>query len=111
MGAGRAWSAKRWIVTSDSLSGASWNNWILKHQYAQLVALSESHRLDATVGRVQTQKSLGDDEIYWHRWYARNNGAIGFLGDHTAGESGTGTTVLACLLVALTFGLAGVLLK
>ena len=99
------------IVTSDSLSGASWNNWILKHQYAQLVALSESHRLDATVGRVQTQKSLGDDEIYWHRWYARNNGAIGFLGDHTAGESGTGTTVLACLLVALTFGLAGVLLK
>ena len=48
-----------------------------------------------------SQISLAEDEGYWHGWYARNNGTIGFLGDHTAGESGWGATVLSSLLLML----------
>jgi hypothetical protein len=97
------------VLAQDSLSGSAWNNWILKHQYAQLVEVSQSPYVDAAFGQAQMQKSLRDDEVYWHGWYARNHGTIGFLGDHIAGESGTGTTILACLLVVLAFGLAGML--
>ena len=103
------------VVTQGSLSGVAWDNWFLKHQYAlnaeKLAELSRYGPLDATVGRAQMQKWLHEDEVYWHGWYARNNGTIGFLGDHTAGKSGWGTTVLACLLILLMLGLVRLMLK
>jgi len=103
------------IITSDSLSGVAWDNWFLKHQYAlsaeKLAELSQHHHLDAGVGRVQMQRWLHEDNVYWHGWYARNNGAIGFLGDHTAGESGWRTTALSSLLVVLMLGIVSLMLK
>jgi hypothetical protein len=99
------------VLTPDSPSALMWNNWILKHQYAQLVELSESPRPDDMLGRIRREEWLNEDEVYWHGWYSRNNGAIEFLGDHTTGESGTGTTILSCLLVMLACGLAGGLMQ
>jgi hypothetical protein len=99
------------VLTQDSLSGTAWGNWILKHQYAQLAELSRIPNTDGAFSQAQMQKSLEDDELYWHGWYARHNGAIEFLGDHAAGESGMGTKVLACLLVVLALGLAGSLAR
>ncbi len=103
------------LLTPDKLSGVAWDNWFLKHQYAlnreELVKLTRHPPVDATVGRVQMQKSLAEDETYFHSWYARNNGAIEFLGDHTAGEYGWGTTFLSGLLVVLLLGLMHVMLK
>jgi hypothetical protein len=97
------------VRAQESLSEAAWANWVLKHQYALLGELSQSPDLDPTVGRAQVKKSLGDDEVYWHGWYGRHHGAIGFLGDHIAGESEMATTILSCLLVLLAFGLTGLL--
>jgi hypothetical protein len=101
-------------LTPDSLSGVAWDNWFLKHQYAlsqeELAELTVRPPADAAVGRIQLQISLAEDEGYWHGWYARNNGAIEFLGDHT-GEYGWGTTVLSSLLLMLLFGLVRMTLK
>jgi hypothetical protein len=54
---------------------------------------------------------LLEDEVYWHGWYARNDGVVEFLGDHTAGKSLRGTTVLAGLLILLMFGLVRAMLQ
>ena len=97
------------VVTPDSPSALGWNNWILKHQYAQLVELSRSAHPDAVLGRARREEWLQEDEVYWHGWFARNSGSVGFLGDHTAGESGMGTKILASLLVMLALALAGAL--
>ena len=102
-------------VAPDSLSGVAWDNWLLKHKYAlnaeKLDELAREHPANAAVGLAQTQGVLQEDEVYWHGWYARNNGAVEFLGDHTAGKSGWGTTVLAVLLVVLMFGLVRAMLQ
>ena len=95
------------VVTPASPSALTWDNWILKHQYAQLVELSQSPHPDAVLGRARREEWLREDEVYWHGWYARNNGSVRFLGDDAAGESGMGTKILACLLVVLALGLAG----
>ena len=94
------------VRPADSLSGSAWNNWILKHQYSQLVEVSRSPYVDATFGQAQMQKSLQDDELHWHGWYGRHGGTVGFLGDHAAGESGAGTTILGWLLPAFAVGFA-----
>ena len=99
------------VLTQDSLSGTAWGNWILKHQYAQLAELSRLPNADGAFSQAEMQKSLEDDELYWHGWYSRHNGAIEFLGDHAAGDSGMGTKVLPCLLVVLALGLAGSLAR
>jgi hypothetical protein len=95
------------VVTPTSPSALGWENWILKHQYAQLVKLYQSPHPDAVLGRARREEWLREDELYWHGWYARHNGAIEFLGDHDAGESGMGTKILTFLLVVLAFGLMG----
>jgi len=97
------------VVTPDSPSPKDWNNWILKHQYAQLIELSQSPHPDAVLGRARREEWLREDEVYWHGWYARNNGVTEFLGDHTASESGLGTKILAGLLVVLALLLTGML--
>jgi hypothetical protein len=98
-------------TTADSLSESAWNNWILKHQYAQLVELSESHNVDAAVGRGQVQKWSENDQKFWHGWYARNNGAVGFLGDRLAGKSAAFTTILESVMIALALWLAVFMLQ
>jgi hypothetical protein len=96
-------------LTPESLSGVAWANWFLKHQYAlnteRLADLSRYRPLDSGVGRTQMLKSLQEDQVYWYGWYARNGGTVEFLGDHTAGKSGVGTTVLFCLLYMLMLAL------
>ena len=94
-------------IAPDSPSALAWNNWILKHQYAQLMELSQSPNPDAVMGRARREEWLQEDEVYWHGWFARNNGSVEFLGDHAAGESGIGTTILSCLLVVLALVLVG----
>jgi hypothetical protein len=89
-----------------SLSTASWNNWIVKHQYAQLTELSRTLQLETASDRAQLAGMLRGDEVYWHGWYARNGGSIGFLGDRFAGESGRGTTILTCILVVIALVIA-----
>lgn len=97
------------VVTSTSLSGVAWDNWFLKHEYAlnteKLDELSRYRPANAATGRAQMQKALRDDEVYWHGWYARNEGTVEFLGDHTAGASTWAMTVLASMLVLLAIGL------
>ncbi len=100
---------KQPALTADSLSESAWSNWILKHQYAQLVELSRSRELAAAVGQTQIQKWFAIDQEFWHGWYSRNNGTIGFLGDHTAGESGIGATILRFIMIGLAIALAGFL--
>lgn len=91
------------IPIAGSLSGAAWNNWFLKHQYALNTAgldqLSRTGGVYSAVGLTQMRARLREDDIYWHGWYARNNGAIGFLGDHAAGASGRPPIVVECLLL------------
>ncbi len=93
------------------LPESAWSNWILKHQYAQLVELSRSRELAAAVGQtlLGIQKWFAIDQEFWHGWYSRNNGTIGFLGDHTAGESGMGATILELIMIGLAIALAGFL--
>jgi len=102
-------------LTPDSLSDVAWDNWFLKHQYAlnteKLDEVSRSRPANATIVRAQTQRVLQKDEVYWRGWYARNNGAVEFLGDHTAGKSGRGIMVPAGLLVLLMFGLVRAMLQ
>jgi hypothetical protein len=98
-------------LTPYSPSAIARNNWILKHQYAQLKEFSRSRGPVANTGQVQMQELFRDDEKYWHGWFFRNNGVISFLGDHIAGESGMGTTILTCLLLALAVGVAGLLMQ
>ena len=98
-------------VTPYSPSAMAWNNWILKHKYARLKEFSPSRESAANAGQVQMQELFQDDEKYWHGWFFRNNGVISFLGDHFAGESGVGTTILACLLMAIAVGVAGLLMQ
>jgi hypothetical protein len=97
------------VVTSNSLSGVAWDNWFLKHEYAlnteKLDEISRYRPKNAATGRVQMQKALRDDEVYWHGWYARNDGTVEFLGDHTAGAFAWATTVLASMLALLMIGL------
>ena len=105
----------------NSLSRWAWTNWFRKHQYALttewLLELSRYRPGDAdfqerSAGlRAELQKWLHEDEEYWHGWYARNDGSIKFLGDDVAGESGWGTTLSACLLIALMFALMRTMLK
>ena len=102
---------KQPALTADSLSQSAWSNWMLKHQYAQLVELSQSRELAAAVGPAQIQKWFALDQDFWHGWYSRNNGTIGFLGDYTAGESGLGATILMFIMIALAIALAGFMLK
>jgi hypothetical protein len=90
-------------------------NWFLKHQYAlsaETLAELSQDRLKTSVPRpAQLRNFLQQDQMYWHGWYARNNGAIEFLGDHTAGESGWGTAILSCLLLILMCGIVLAMLK
>lgn len=79
-------------ATPYSLGGTAWDNWHLKHQHAlsregldQLAGLPPE---TAAVGKAQMQKSLQEDEIAWHGWYARNGGSVKFLGDHFSADSG-----------------------
>ena len=87
------------------------NNWDLKHKYAQLKEFSPSRGSAANTGQAQIQELFQDDEKYWQGWFFRNNGVLSFLGDHFAGESGTGTAILACVLMALAVGVAGLLMR
>ncbi len=45
--------------TPDSLSESAWTNWILKHQYAQLVELSQSHELPPPSARPKFKNGSG----------------------------------------------------
>ena len=102
----------------NSLSRAAWTNWFGKHQYALtrewLGQLDRYRPGDADFQkrsadlRTGLQERLQEDQEYWHGWYARNDGSIRFLGDDVAGESGWGTTLSACLLIALMLALMGV---
>ncbi len=101
-------------LTPDSLSGVAWDNWFLKHQYAlnaeKLDELSRHPPANVAIGRAQIQKALQEDDVYWHGWYARNNGFVEFLGDHTAGKSAWATLLLAGPRVLLMFGLVRAML-
>jgi hypothetical protein len=97
------------VPTSDSLSEMAWTNWLLKHQYSQIEDVARSPFADSIFGPAKMQESLRGDEVFWHGWYARHNGSIEFLGDHTAGKSGIGATILAGILAVLAFGLAWLL--
>ena len=103
------------IPTSNSLSDVAWANWFLKHKYALSVEkfdeLSKLRPVDAAVGRRQMQASVDEDNLYWRGWYARNDGSIGFLGDHTAAESGWATTVLTSMLVIIALLMLGFLFR
>jgi hypothetical protein len=106
----------------NSLSRWGWTNWFRKHQYALatewLLELSRYRPDDADFQerssglRTELQERLHEDEDYWHGWYARNDGSIKFLGDDVAGESdGWGTSLSACLLIALMLALMRTMLK
>ena len=106
----------------NSLSRWAWTNWFRKHQYALatewLLELSRYRPDDADFQerssglRTELQERLHEDEDYWHGWYARNDGSIKFLGDDVAGESdGWGTSLSACLLIALMLALMRTMLK
>jgi hypothetical protein len=77
-------------ATPDSVGGLAWENWYLKHQYAlnaqALARLDAAPNALASVGRNQIERSLAENELYWHGWYARNGGSVKLLGDHFRGQ-------------------------
>jgi 4-amino-4-deoxy-L-arabinose transferase-like glycosyltransferase len=99
--------------TPYSLSQYAWTNWYHKHQYALtedwLLELSRYRPGDdrflqhSAAQRGELERSLNEDQVYWHGWYAGHNGTITLLGDDVAGESGLGTRIATFLLVALAF--------
>jgi hypothetical protein len=92
-------------ATPYSFGGVAWDNWYLKHRYALnrdgLGKLADRPGEHATIGRAQMQRSLAEDEIFWHGWYARNGGAVTLLGDHFPVESKLAVLAQSGLLVLL----------
>lgn len=74
-----------------SVGGLAWENWYLKHQYLlnveALARLDHGPSAHASVGRIQIEQSLTNNDSCWHGWYARNGGSLQFLGDHFSGQA------------------------
>jgi hypothetical protein len=99
----------------DSVGHISWRNWFNKHQ-PNLCRLwlqaEEQFRVgDLTLAasrvnfRAQMTEKLGEDEKYWHGWFARHGGEITYLGDWF-GDSDIPSVLLALAAVALLWKLA-----
>jgi hypothetical protein len=107
--------------TPRSLSATAWTNWFRKHQYAlsiewlrELTAYrpgDAAFRQQSAALQTQLEGWVNEDQKYWFGWYARHNGTMTFLGDHVAGESGSGTTPSMGLLILLMVGLMAKTLK
>jgi 4-amino-4-deoxy-L-arabinose transferase-like glycosyltransferase len=97
------------VLTPLSPADFAWNNWFLKHQYAlnrdALAELDRRPPRNAAFGRAQIERSLAEDDSYWHGWYARNNGSVEFLGDHSAWGLGLPGGLLLLLLLGLLYAL------
>ena len=102
-------------VTPDSVGGLAWDNWYLKHQYTlnaqALASLDRAPTAGASVGRGQIERSLAEDESYWHGWYARNGGSVKLLGDHFWGQARWRIFPEISALLALLGAAMGMVLK
>jgi 4-amino-4-deoxy-L-arabinose transferase-like glycosyltransferase len=101
----------------DSLSGAAWRNWHMKNQEALDDAwLRRDRQLPQNSAVVQRYASLFEQDLKsnsqdWQGWYARNGGAITFLGDHLDRPSIGGWDVPSLAVLLLFAGLLGVFWK
>jgi hypothetical protein len=80
-------------VGPDSLSASAWRNWHMKNQEVQDNAwLRRDRQLPQNSPVVQRYANLFEQDLKsnaqdWQGWYARNGGAMTFLGDHLAWPS------------------------
>jgi hypothetical protein len=101
----------------DSLSEAAWRNWHLKNQQAQDNEwLRRDRQLPQNSAVVRRYANLFEQDLKsnaqdWQGWYARNSGAMTFLGDHPASPSPGGWSARSVAVLLLFAGLLGVFSK
>jgi len=100
----------------DSLSGAAWRNWHLKNRAAlDNEWLRRDRQLPQNSAVVQRYADLFEQDLKsnaqdWQGWYARNGGAMTFLGDHL-GPAADGWNIPSLAVLLLFAGLLGVFAK
>jgi hypothetical protein len=101
----------------DSLSAAAWRNWHMKNQEGQDNQwLRRDRQLPQESPVVQRYANLFEQDLKsnaqdWQGWYARNGGAMTFLGDHLARPSFDGWNAPTLAVLLLFAGLLGVFWK
>jgi 4-amino-4-deoxy-L-arabinose transferase-like glycosyltransferase len=100
--------------TANALYETAWRNWLLKRRTELfsrwLRELPRGHEADPLFqagwppAEQQLKTGLQLDAENWGGWRARHGGSLEHLGDHAAGQSGTGSDVAAALLVLLFVG-------
>jgi hypothetical protein len=101
----------------DSLAGTAWNNWHLKNMESlnnEWLGLDHKLPQDNQVVRSFAdlfERDLKSDAQDWQGWYARNGGAMTFLGDRLATPSFEGWSSPAVALLLLLGGLLTVFWK
>lgn len=108
-------------ATPQSLSGTAWTNWFRKHQYAlstqwlrELTAYrpgDAGFRQQSAALQTQLESWVNEDQKYWYGWYARHNGTMTFLGDHVAGEAGSGSPFSLAVLILMMLGLMAMTIR
>jgi 4-amino-4-deoxy-L-arabinose transferase-like glycosyltransferase len=104
-------------IGPDSLSEAAWRNWHMKNQEAlDGEWLRRDRQLPQNSAVVQRYANLFEQDLksnaqVWQGWYARNGGAMTFLGDRLAWPSASGWNAPSLAMLLLFAGLLGVLWK
>ncbi len=101
-------------VLPHSLSSTAWSNWFVKHRYQ--ISVERLQKLPQQFGsdpvfqqrwpavQQYLMQNVTTDSAEWGGWWARNGGEVQYLGDHLAGDDGSGTDLLMGLFLLLGGG-------